>query len=262
MSEPLIYETHGPVALITLNRPGVRNALTDSRMLVSLPAALERAGAEPGVRVLVITGAGTAFSSGGNIKDMRSRSGMFGGDAVALRDGYRQGVQRIPRTLHELEIPTIAAVNGPAVGAGLDLALACDLRLAGEAAVFAASFVRLGIAPGDGGAWFLPRILGPARAARMLFTGEALDAAMARDWGLVSQVFPQGELMAGAMALAERIAGHPRTALAFTKRLLRESADQSLRSHLELAAALQAIAHGTPEHARLMEALAAAQNAS
>ena len=164
-----------------------------------LVAAFERANAESGVRVVILTGAGSAFSAGGNLKAMRERNGIGPLDSpAATRANYRRGVQRITRVLWDLEVPTIAAVNGPAIGLGCDLACLCDIRIAADTAKFAASFVKVGIVPGDGGAWILPRAVGLSRAAEMLFTGDALDAAQALSAGLVSRVVPAAELQTAA----------------------------------------------------------------
>jgi enoyl-CoA hydratase/carnithine racemase len=145
-------------------------------------------------------------------------------------------------------VPLIAAVNGAAIGAGCDLAMMCDIRIASERASFAESFVQLGLIPGDGGAWFLPRAVGYARAAEMTFTGERIDAATALEWGLVSRVVAHDELLSEARALADRIAVNPPHALRMAKRLLQESISGSLESTLAMAAAMQPLAHHDPEH--------------
>jgi enoyl-CoA hydratase/carnithine racemase len=200
------------------------------------------------VRAAIITGSGSAFSSGGNVKHMQNREGMFGGSPAEIRQGYRHGIQRIPLALYHCEIPTIAAVNGPAIGAGCDLSLMCDMRIASTAAVFAESFVKVGLVPGDGGAWFLPQAIGMARASEMAFTGDAIDAAKALEWGLVSQVTEPDQLLPAARALADRVAVNPPQVLRMTKKLLREGRQHSLESLLELSAAMQALAHHTADH--------------
>jgi enoyl-CoA hydratase/carnithine racemase len=196
----------------------------------------------------VLTGNGTAFCAGGNVKDMQSRGGIFAGSAFEVRNSYRDGIQRIPLALYELDLPVIAAVNGAAIGAGLDLACMCDIRISADTAVFAESFVKLGIVPGDGGAWLLPRVIGMPKASLMAFTGDTIDAAKALDWGLVAQVVPAATLEAEALALATRIAANPGHALRLTKRLLREGQHMRLDSLLELSAAYQALAHHTEDH--------------
>jgi enoyl-CoA hydratase/carnithine racemase len=178
---------------------------------------------------------------------------MFGGSPAELRQGYRHGIQRIPKALYHCEIPTIAAVNGPAIGAGCDLAMMCDIRIASERASFAESFVQLGLIPGDGGAWFLPRAIGYARAAEMTFTGDRIDAATALGWGMVSRVVPHDELLDAARGLADRIGKNPPHALRMAKRLLQESQSGSLESTLGMAAAMQPLAHGDIQHHQRLE---------
>jgi enoyl-CoA hydratase/carnithine racemase len=199
------------------------------------------------VRVVIITGAGTAFSAGGNVRDMQ-RYFDEDIDPVRIREEYRNGIQRLPLALYNLEVPTIAAVNGHAIGAGCDLACMCDMRIAADSARFAESFVKVGIIPGDGGAWLLPRVVGMSKAAEMAFTGEAIGASEALACGLVSQVVPAGELLAAANKLAQRIAANPGRALRMTKRLLREGQHARLESLLEMSAGFQALAHKTPQH--------------
>jgi enoyl-CoA hydratase/carnithine racemase len=236
------------VATLTLDDPATRNALTGSDIVDQMLAVFARIERDPAVRVLILTAAGKAFSSGGNINEMQRQIGPEVG-SVELRQEYRQGIQRLPLALHALEVPTIAAVNGPAIGAGCDLACMCDVRIASEAATFAESFVKLGIIPGDGGAWFLPRLIGMARAAEMSFTGDAISAATALEWGLVSRVVPGVELLPAARALAGRMAANSPQAVRLTKRLLRESQHARLDALLELSAAYQALAHKTDARA-------------
>ena len=165
-----------------------------------------------------------------------------------IRESYRQGIQRIPLALYNLEVPTIAAVNGPAIGAGCDLACMCDMRIASHNASFAESFVKIGIIPGDGGAWFLPRVVGMSKAAEMSFTGDSVDAEEALKIGLISQLTTPETLLAEANSLAERISANPSLVLRMTKKLLREGQRQDLASLLELSANLQSIAHKTADH--------------
>jgi enoyl-CoA hydratase/carnithine racemase len=253
MSEFLKYEQHGAVVTLTMNAPEVRNALTGNSAVDEFVAAVERINADPTVRVMILTGAGTVFSSGGNVKDMK----RFTTDEVTPTEigrWYRTGIQRLPLALQKLEVPSIAAVNGPAVGAGCDLACMCDLRIASTSASFAESFIRVGLIPGDGGAWLLPRVVGLSRAMEMSFTGDAVKAEEALAIGLVSRVVLPEALLAEANALAARIARNPGQTLRLTKRLLREGQSQRLDSLLELSAALQVIAHKTPAHAEAVNA--------
>lgn len=248
------------IVTLTLDDPGTRNALTGSAMVDELLTAFARIERDPAVRVLILTAAGPVFSSGGNVRDMQ-RQIAPDVDAAALRQEYRHGIQRLPLALHALEVPTIAAVNGPAIGAGCDLACMCDLRIASEAATFAESFVKLGLIPGDGGAWFLPRLIGMARAAEMSLTGDPIDARTAAEWGLVSRVVPAERLLPAACKLAARIAANPPDAVRMTKRLLRESQHARLDALLELSAAFQSLAHKTPAHAAAVEGFLARQAA-
>lgn len=248
MESFLKIERDGPIALVTLDRPSERNAISTAADIAAIEDFCSAAQADRTLRAIVLTGAGSAFCAGGNVKSMRDRSGMFAGSAMMLRNQYRAGIQMIPHALYELEVPVIAAVNGPAIGAGLDLACMCDVRIASEKAVFAESFVKLGIVPGDGGAWLLPRIVGNARAALLTLTGDMIDAATALDYGLVSAVVPPERLIGEALAIAGRIAANPGHATRLAKRLLREGQDMKLAPLLELSAAYQALAHHTADH--------------
>jgi enoyl-CoA hydratase/carnithine racemase len=248
MSKFLSIEREGDIVTVRMNRPETRNALTDPGQMEEFADLCSDLRRDASVKVMILTGAGKAFCAGGNIKDMRDRAGMFAGSPYTLRNNYRDGIQRIPLALYELEIPIIAAVNGAAIGAGLDLACMCDIRLAAQSATFAESFVRLGIVPGDGGAWLLPRAIGLPRASLMAYTGDTIDAAKALDWGLVVQVTSDAELLGEAQVLARRIAANPAHALRLTKRLLREGQHVRLDTLLELSAGFQALAHHTEEH--------------
>ncbi|KAA0917958.1 crotonase/enoyl-CoA hydratase family protein [Dietzia sp. ANT_WB102] len=253
-STPLLVERADHIETWTLNLPEARNPISDPAIVDAICEQVAVVNADHDVRAVVLTGAGSAFSAGGNVKDMVNRSGMFGGSPYELRDGYRQGIQRIPRALYHCEVPVVAAVNGPAVGAGCDLAVMCDLRVASTTAWFAESFVQLGIIPGDGGAWLLTKAIGPARAAEMALTGDRVTAEQAAEWGLVNRVVDPDALMGAARELAARVAKNPPHAVRMAKRLLRESQHQSLESLLELSATMQALAHHTEDH---REALAA-----
>jgi enoyl-CoA hydratase/carnithine racemase len=237
----------GAVLTLTMSQPETRNALTGNTAVDEFVQACDEIRRDRSVRVVILTGEGPVFSSGGNVKDMQ----RFFQQQIApeaIREEYRDGIQRLPRALYNLDVPVIAAVNGPAVGAGLDLACMCDIRIASEKATFAESFVRVGIVPGDGGAWLLPRAVGRAKAAEMAFTGEAIDAQEALACGLVSRVVAPEALMETAMTIARKIAANPGGVLRMTKRLLREGEHASLDSLLEISASYQAIAHMEPDH--------------
>jgi len=254
MGGTIRIDRHDAVEVWTLDLPELRNPISSREMIDAFERRVHAVNADGTVRAVIITGEGTVFSSGGNIRDMANRSGMFSGTPHQLMDGYRRGIQRIPRALLSCDVPLIAAINGPAIGAGTDLALMCDLRIASTNASFAESFVKLGLVAGDGGSWLLPRIIGPARAAELALTGDRIDAATALDWGLVSRVVEPATLLADALLLAGRIAANPPLAVRMTKRLLREAMSQSLDQSLELAAALQSIAHTTSDHESALRA--------
>jgi len=236
------------IVTLTLNDPATLNAISDLPMVDALVDAVVAAERNPDARVIVLTGAGKAFSAGGNIKKMGQGQGLYDTLPARTRQNYKHGIQRIPGAFEALEIPVIAAVNGPAIGAGCDLTLMCDLRIAGESAKFAESFVKLGIVPGDGGAWLLPRVVGFSKACEMALTGEAVDALEALRIGLVSQVVADNALLDAAKALARRIAVNPTHAVRMTKRLLRTAGQHHLDSFLEVSAAYQALAHATADY--------------
>ena len=252
--EVVVAHTEDSITTWTLNMPEARNPISGDEVVSRMVDLAAAANADRNVRVVILTGAGSAFSAGGNVKDMVDRVGMFGGSQADIQHGYTSGIQRLTRAIYGCEVPIIAAVNGPAVGAGCDLALMADMRIASDNAFFAESFVKLGLIPGDGGAWLLPRAVGAARAAEMAFTGDRVDAATALEWGLVSRVVAADALMDTAKQLAARVASNPPNALRLTKKLLREADTQHLGGILELSAAMQAISHGTADHREALSA--------
>lgn len=243
----------GPVAVVTMNSPGTRNALSSDAQYAAIEEVCKRLSGDRAIRAAVWTGAGQAFCAGGDIKAMLARTRDERLEPVDDRYHYKEGIHRIPASLYYLEVPVIAAVNGPAIGAGLDLACMCDIRIAAASAKFAESFVKLGIIPGDGGAFLLQRLVGPSKAAELTFTGDTIDAQQALACGLVSQVVPDGQLMNSALALAARIAANAPHALRMAKRLLRESQLARLETVLELSASFQALAHATTDHAQRIQ---------
>jgi enoyl-CoA hydratase/carnithine racemase len=247
MPDFLLYEQQGHIVTLTMNEPDRRNPLTGNTAVPEFLSAIDRIHDDRNVRVVIITGAGSAFSAGGDIKEMaRQSSGEV--SAMDIRHDYRRGIQRLSLALFNLEVPVIAAVNGHAIGAGLDLACMCDIRIAADKAKFAESFVKLGIIPGDGGAWLLPRLIGLSRAAEFSFTGEVIDAGTALAWNLVSRVVPLAELLPAANELAERIAANAPHAVRLTKRLMREALHTRLDTLLEMSAVFQSLSHLTPDH--------------
>lgn len=245
----LLQQRDGAILTVTLNLPEKRNPISDNDMVDALCAAMETADKDIDVRCVILTGAGSAFSSGGDLKQMAPDVGSLRSSRpVQTRRNYKYGIQRLPMLFQALEVPVIAAVNGPAIGAGCDLACMCDIRIASENARFAESFVKLGIIPGDGGAWLLPRIVGFSKATELALTGEQIDAQEARRIGLVSDVVAADELLAAAKVIADKIAANPPHAVRMTKRLLREGQTADLKNILEMSAAMQAIVHATSDN--------------
>lgn len=255
MSEFVRIERRGRIAILTFNHPDTMNAIADHEDCRDLVDALESLNDDETISVGILTGAGRAFSAGGNLRSMKDRTGI-GPQASSLgtRNNYRSGIQRISRAFYDSEVPLIAAVNGFAIGLGNDLACFCDIRIAADDAKFSAGFIKMGLIPGDGGAWALPRAIGYARAAEMLFTGDTVDARQALEMGLVSRVVPAATLMDEALALASRIAVNPPRSLRVAKRLLIDAQAMRLHEVLEMSAALQALVHETPDHHEAVDA--------
>jgi enoyl-CoA hydratase/carnithine racemase len=250
----ILFEVNDGVATITLNRPESRNVITGAEIIDELEAAFATVNADMSIMALIITGADPAFSAGGNVKEMAQKTGMFAGTPAEIEQKYKQYVQRIPLAVQGVEVPTIAAVNGPAIGAGCDFALMCDMRVASEKARFGETFLNVGLIPGDGGAWFLPRVVGMARACELTFTGDVIDGETAFQIGLVNYVVPHDRLLAKTNELAAKIAAKPPVALRMAKKLLYMGRQASLQELLDQSAAYQGECHNTEDH---LEALAA-----
>ncbi len=244
----------GAVAVMTIDRPDALNALGEPGDGDAFAAVCAEIAANRAIGCAILTGAGRAFSAGGNVKAMQTRSGAFAGAPYDVAQGYRTNIHRIVKSLYNLEVPLIAAVNGPAIGLGCDVACMADIRIAADTAKFGVTFLKLGLIPGDGGAWLLPRTIGMSRAAELLFTGDVVDAATAERWGLVSHVAPAGELMAQAHGLAARIVAQPPQSLRLAKTLLRQGQTATYETIMEMSAMAQSMMHHTEDH---MEGVAA-----
>ena len=244
----------GRVVTITLNKPESRNALSTD-LCDALVDAIRRADADAGVSCVILAAEGKSFCAGGNLKEIRAMTADAGMTPLAIERWYKRGIQRIPLAFQEISVPVIAAVNGHAIGAGNDLTLMCDIRIAGADAIFAESFLRVGIIPGDGGAWLLPRIIGEARAKQMLFTGEFIDADKALGYGLVSEVVADDELMDRARSLAKMVTGFPPQAIRKTKELVRDAGSITLRQNLDQAALYQGVLQQQDDHREAIDAI-------
>ncbi len=242
MSDGLRVEVDGAVATLTLDRPEALNALTVP-VKVALREAFESLAADQDVRAVILTGAGRAFCAG---QDLAEREQP---DAAPLDVEIRERYNPIIRAMRSMGQPVIAAVNGVAAGAGASLAFACDVRIAAEDARFVLGFGRIGLVPDSGATWFLPRIVGPAKAAELALAGDQVDATEALRLGLVSRVVPGDRLLGEARALAERIAEGAPLATALTKQALQRSATITLDEALEGEAKLQGIAGASRDHA-------------
>nr|WP_137677138.1 crotonase/enoyl-CoA hydratase family protein [Parerythrobacter lutipelagi] len=251
----LTTETADHITTLTLNRPDTMNPLGAAGDGDAFTAACDAINADMDVRCVILTGAGRAFSAGGDVKAMKERTGNFGGTPPAIADGYRNNIHKILRALYGLRVPLIAAVNGPAIGLGCDLACLADMRIASEKAKFGVTFLKLGIIPGDGGTWILPRIIGEARAAELFYTGDVIDAVTALEWGLVSRAVEADALMDEARALAAKVAAMPPHALRQAKNLMRQGRRTSYDTALEMAANAQALMHVTADHMEGVDAL-------
>jgi len=233
MSDDILFEVASRVATITLNRPKRRNAFTLT-MIDAWADRIEECAAREDVHTVLITGAGKAFCSGGDIDELMKQGQKSG--PQERKEELAGHVHRIPRLLDRMDKPVIAAINGAATGAGLDLALMCDLRYAGQSAKFAETYVKLALMPGAGGAHLLPRVVGRARALEMLWTGDFIDALEAERIGLVNKALPDDALMAHALGMAERLADGPKQSIRAIKRAVRAGENCDISTSLDVGA--------------------------
>jgi len=239
----LLYEVKDKIATITLNRPDKLNAFTRA-MIERWAWALAEAQRDPEVNVVIVTGAGRAFCAGGDV----GRMGEGTPTPLEHKNHLWEGVHQIPKTLDAMDKPVIAMVNGLAVGAGMGMALQCDVRVASEDAKFATGYVKVGLVPGDGDAFFLPRLVGIAKALELLWTGDFVEAREAERLGIVNKVVPAGDLRQFTWELARKIADGPQIAIRLTKRLAYQSLKLDLRTHLDLASSHMAVVRDTEDH--------------
>ncbi len=254
MTNPVLLEKSERVATITLNRDDTRNALSED-VVSGLLEALADIEADSNISCAIVTGAGRAFSSGGNLQEISNMTARDGMTPTQIERWYAEGIQKIPLAMEGLSVPMIAAVNGPAIGAGNDLATMCDMRIASTRAVFAESFLRVGIIPGDGGTWFLPRVVGYARAAEMLYTADGISAEKALDWGLVSDVVEPEALIDAAQALAAKVVANPPMAVRKGKQLMLAAQRTGLKDSLDMAAVMQGVLQQLDDHQEAIRAI-------
>lgn len=238
---------------ITLNNPEKLNAIS-YEMIDSLVATLFKADMNADVKVIVIRGAGRAFSAGGDVQAMKDKSGMFQGDSNELRMRYMHGIQKIPKCMEDLSKPIIAMVNGAAIGAGNDLAMMCDLRVGCEESRFGETFAKLGLVPGDGGTYFLTRVVGFSKAMQMTMTAEIISGKKAFDFGLMNYFVETADLEKEVTALATKIASLPAVALQMAKKSLKAAYRNDLQVNLDLLAAFQGITQRTKDHEMAVDA--------
>ena len=243
------------VGVLTFCRNDIRNALTGSHLIEDIINTVNFINLSNKVSVLIITGEGKAFSSGGNVKEMLRKNGSFSGSVDEVEKKYRYGIQKIPIHMEKIEIPTIAAINGPAIGAGLDLACMCDFRIMTNNAYLAESFINLGIIPGDGGAFFLQRLIGYQKAAELTLTGRKVTAEEALNLGLILKKVESSKLLLEAKKLANEIAKKPKNTIRYTKRLLKMGSKLSLNEFLDFCALFQGISHNHKEHKSIIKKL-------
>jgi len=249
---PLVLTRHGDVAELRLNRPHVRNAVDDA-LRIALSEAIAEIGTSDDVRVLVLTGEGSAFCAGGDVSGMRERLRRAPGEVAGAGWRRLRPAQQLIADLHALSQVTIAAVNGPAAGYGVDLALACDFVVAADSAFLAMSYVQRGLVPDGGGLYFLPRRVGLARAKDLILTGRRVEAPEALAIGLVDRVVPAGEVISSALAWAAELAAAPPVATGLAKSILNRSLDLSIGDVLALSAQATAICYTTDDHLKLVE---------
>jgi 2-(1,2-epoxy-1,2-dihydrophenyl)acetyl-CoA isomerase len=252
MADELLFEKSGPIATITLNRPEKLNAFHNA-MLADWAEALRECQTDDGVAVVVLTGAGRAFCSGG---DLGTMGAVDGNAALYIGDYLRNHVHPVARAVDALQKPYLGAINGVATGAGMDMALMTDIRYAARSARFAETYVKVGLIPGDGGAFLLPRLVGLTKALELLWTGDFVDADEAERLGIVSRVCDDDRLMDEVMALAQRLASGPRVAIRLMKQAVYRSLQLDFMGALDTVAGPMGVAFNTDDHREAVRAFA------
>lgn len=250
----LLAEEDASLLWITLNRPQYCNAFSDE-MITELCHLLREADWDDNVRVIILKGAGKTFCAGGDVKAMEEKSGMFAGDPEQLRRRYTKGIQQIPLTIEALQTPLVAMVNGAAIGAGCDLACMCDIRVGCRDSVFGETFAKLALVPGDGGTFFLQRVVGYAKAMELSLTGRIVSADEALALGLLNNLVEVDALKEETEKLARSIAANSPIAVSMVKKAIRQARTAEISGHLDLLAAFQGITQRTEDHIEGVRAL-------
>ena len=245
---------------IKLNNPDQMNAITTD-MIDSLVEVLTHADFDKDIRVIVLSGAGKSFCAGGDIKAMEEKSGMFAGNSDELRSRYEHGIQQIPKCIEALSVPIVAMVNGAAVGAGCDLSMMCDLRIGSDSSKFAETFTRMGLVPGDGGTFFLQRVVGYSKATQMFLTGKMFAGKEAFDFGLMNfYVGLDSNLVSETELVANQICSQAPIAQKLTKKALKTSYKHDLATSLDMLASFQGITQRTQDHFEALKAFKEKRN--
>tara|TARA_R110002073_G_scaffold31336_7_gene96230 strand:- start:3516 stop:4304 length:789 start_codon:yes stop_codon:yes gene_type:complete len=250
MSAPVTLQFDNKVAIITLNRPGVLNAINED-MLPPWVDALEECRTNPDVAVIVVTGAGEAFCRGGDTTQLGAHTVPT---PPEIKDQFWERLHRIPKKLAEIDKPVIAVVNGLASGAGVDVSLQCDIRFAARSSIFRVSYTAFGLVPGNGGTYFLPRIVGEAKALELFFLAEPITAEEALNIGMVNQVFDDEELMPRSLEFAHSIAERAPLAMKLVKRAVKQSQAMDLNTHLDMVSSHMLITRPSEDHAEAIKA--------
>jgi 2-(1,2-epoxy-1,2-dihydrophenyl)acetyl-CoA isomerase len=240
----LLYEVKDQIATITLNRPDKLNAFTGP-MIDAWAGSLAEAQADDRVNVVVVTGAGRAFCAGGDV----ARMGEGTPTPLDHKNQLWENIHRVPRQLEAMDKPVIAMVNGLAVGAGMGMCVMCDVRIAAESARFSTGYVKVGLVPGDGDTFFLPRLVGPSKALELLWTADFIEAAEAHRLGIVQRIVPDAELVEATYAFARQVADGPQIPIRMIKRLVYQSLKLDLRTHLDLVSSHMGLVRQTADHA-------------
>lgn len=262
--EDLQFEQKNNTGIITLNRPESLNAFSQEMIRLWIKA-LEEIRDNSSIKVGILTGNGKAFCAGGDIKAMKNGKGFmaktkdekddFTTLPLDVKNSLRKMIQRIPLIMEEIDKPMIAAINGAAIGAGLDMALMCDIRYCSDKAKLGEGYVNAGIVPGDGGGYYLPRIIGLDKALEMFWTGDILTASESKEIGLVSHVVSHDKLMDTVISFADRLADGPQESMCMTKRIVYQSQTMSLKQSLDMASSMMAISVHHPDHKEAIEKL-------